>query len=122
MPMWGFGMPPPGFDELIAKKYAMEQQRTNASVAAQNAQSQLDTTRANLLPSESAATTAETQARTQGLNITNRFLPQQLQANIFDTNARGLSSIGSYHLEEQQAKTAAGLNTTFSSSALGLPQ
>lgn len=122
MPQWGFGMPPPGFDQLIAQKYSMEQQRTNAAVAAQTAQAQLDTTRANLLPSESAATTGETLARTRGLNITNQFLPDQLKANIFDTNARGLGSIGSYDLEEQQAKTQRGLNTPMSAFNLGLMQ
>lgn len=117
---WGFGMPPPGFMDLIAKKYSMEQQRTDAAVGEQKAQANLDQTRADLLPSESAATTGETQARTRGLDITNRFLPATLGATAFDTATRGLSNLSSSSYTDQQTKGLRLLQTPMSSFQLGL--
>ena len=92
MAAWGFGMPPPGFDALIAQKYAIQQQEANARSQALLASANVDNTKAGLMPTESAANVDETKARTTGLNITNQFLPDTLKANIFDTQARGQQS------------------------------
>lgn len=116
MALWGLGMPPPGFDDLIAKKYAMEQTRTDAAANEQNAMANRENVMANLLPSESAATTGETLARTRGLNITNQFLPSTLTAGIFDTAARANQSLSGAGLTDIQAKgLAQGINTPASS-------
>ena len=84
MPAWGFGMPPPGFNELIAQKYAIMQQHANAESSEASANANLTNVKAGLLPTESAADVAKTRAETAGLDITNRFLPSTLGADALD--------------------------------------
>ena len=52
MASWGFGFsgPPAGFDALIAQKYAIMQQEANARSSEANANANLTTVRAGLLP------------------------------------------------------------------------
>jgi hypothetical protein len=88
-------MPPPGFDALIARKYDILQQHANAATTEADANANLTNVKAGLLPTESAADVAKTQAETAGQNINNRFLPDVLRANIFETRARGQLSTSS---------------------------
>lgn len=86
--MWGMGMPPPGFSDLIARKYSMEQQRTDAQVGQAAADTNLTNIKAGLMPAESAATVGRENALTAGQNITNRFLPASLNADILGKQAQ----------------------------------
>lgn len=107
MPAWGFGMPPAGFDALIARKYDILQQHANAATTEADANANLTNVKAGLLPAESAADVAKTQAETTGQTINNRFLPDVLRANIFDTRARGQlsqSSAGNTDVQTTIAK------------------
>lgn len=120
MPQWGFGMPPPGFMDLIAQKYAIQQQEANARSNALNASAAVDTAKAAELPAESAANVAETRARTGTLNTTNRFLP-------FTLGSSALASMGQASLSNAEA-TKTGVETKgllqlqqpFSAAGLGL--
>jgi hypothetical protein len=120
MAIYGFGMPPPGFDQLIAQKYAMEKQRTDALSAAQNAEANLTNVKAGLLPAESQADVAKTTAETTGQNITNQFLPQTLGANIFRTNAEGTSLMAQSKLYGAQRAGLLQMQQPMSPSSLGL--
>lgn len=92
---------------LLARKYSILQQHADAAKTQANAEANVNNTKAGLLPTESAADVAKTQADTEGQNITNRFLPGTLGANIFDTRARGLSSLGMAGYYSQLGKTQA---------------
>jgi hypothetical protein len=79
---WDFGMPPPGFDQLIAQKYALETTRTNAMANQANADANLTNIKAGLLPGETAANIGLTKANTSGQLINNQYLPQTLMARV----------------------------------------
>lgn len=107
---FGFGMPA-GFDSLIAAKYAILQQHADAASTEANANALLTRANANLtdvkaglLPTESAADVAKTQAETAGQNITNRFLP-------FTLGGDALDRLGSARLSNANANLV-DVNTT----------
>lgn len=102
MAAWGFGMPPPGFDELIARKYAIMQQHANAATTEATANANLTNVKAGLLPSESAADVARTQAETAGQNITNRFLPDTLGSAV----KLNMANAGRIDVDTKVAKTS----------------
>lgn len=120
MAIWGFGMPPAGFGALIAQKYAIQGQEANARSNALDAQAKVDNIRAGLLPGETAADIAKTNAETEQTKTTTQFIPGLSKANIYDTLARAQQSLSTANYEDTQAKGMSQLQQTFSPTGLGL--
>lgn len=119
MATWGFGMPP-GFDALIARKYAIQQQEADARSNALDASANVDNIKAGLMPAESAANVAKTEADTDLTKTTTRFTPLLSMSTAFDTLARGKQSLATADYTGAQTKGLQQLQQTFSPFSLGL--
>lgn len=79
--MFDMGMPP-GFQALLDRKYAILQQQADTARVGVDAAANLDRVRANLMPAESQANTAESAARTTNLGLTGRTIIPLANANL----------------------------------------
>lgn len=111
-----YGMPA-GFEELLRRKYEILGQNADANTINARSNANLNDVRARLLPKESAAgiaqteaSTEQTKAQTKGINIENAFRPRTLESQIgynnaltFDARARGTNT-------NEQTRTMRSLN------------
>lgn len=79
--MLNFGMPP-GFAEALAMKYGIMQMQAQAQAKSLASAANLDDVRAGLLPKQADADIAETQARTQGIGLTNQTILPESKARV----------------------------------------
>lgn len=109
--MLDFGMPL-GFQQALDRKYALIAQDTAARANAANADANLTTVRAGLLPSESKANVGLTQAQTRSVDENTKFVKPLAEASIFNTKAQGTlfgqQAYGEYQLNRLSPTLAGG--------------
>jgi hypothetical protein len=76
-----FGMPE-GFAQALALKYGIMQMQAQAQAKSLEAAANLDNTKADLLPKTTHADIAETNARTQGIGLTNQTILPESKARV----------------------------------------
>lgn len=104
-----FGMPP-GFAQALALKYGIMQMQANAQAKSLDAAANLDNTKADLLPGQARADIAETQARTQGIGLTNQTILPESQARVGLIGAQTKNTDASTGLVNEQTTAAKQLN------------
>lgn len=112
-----FGMPAAGFDALIAKKYALMQQQNDTQAIGTIAAAGLDNVRTKLLPGQTAADIAKTQAETGQIGATTKTIPLLANSTI---KLQGLQG-GYYGAQTRNTdETTTGLKIDNRESAYGL--
>ena len=86
--MLNFGMPY-GFADLLAKKYAILQQGADTQQLGTVAAAGLDNVRAKLLPGQTAADIAKTNAETANIGETTKFIAPLARSGIALQGAQG---------------------------------
>lgn len=110
MSQWGFGMPPPGFDALIAQKYAIQQQEANSRSNQENALANETNVRAGLLPAQTNAEIDLTKANTNQVKTNTQYIPGLARSEIFSRLSGGIKTLAD---ADETGLQSAGLRRSF---------